>query len=221
MTDSNPAAAAMVQCAITGKLVAEDELVSIGGLRVCAEGKTILLQRLKAGESLTGALETPGVVSRLGAMLIDGLILFLFTGLLTSVFARLVIGPGGTPAFVLSMIQLPWLIIAFSYYGILPLAGGQTLGKMYCRIITKDKDGSPLRLRSALFRGLLFLGPNLLAMISSAMEIARVDYPGVVGVIAMIIGGWYLCDVLFALFDTARQRSLHDRIAGTRVVVKE
>jgi len=44
----------MGRCEVTGQVVPEDELVLIHGQRVCAEGKAILLERLKAGEAMPG-----------------------------------------------------------------------------------------------------------------------------------------------------------------------
>ena len=40
-------------------------------------------------------------------------------------------------------------------------------------------------------------------------------------IVAIIFGAWYLCDPIFGLWDRNKQLALHDRIAKTRVVMKE
>jgi hypothetical protein len=46
----------LVQCDVTGKWVSPDDTVEFQGFRVCAEGKEILLDRLRSGESIAPGL---------------------------------------------------------------------------------------------------------------------------------------------------------------------
>ena len=65
----------LVQCEITGKWVPEDEIVEFQGRMVCAEGKELLLERLRSGELLPGEMETPSIGKRFGCLFVDGLVL--------------------------------------------------------------------------------------------------------------------------------------------------
>ena len=42
----------MVQCAITGQWVPDDEIITLQGHRVCADGKLELLERLRSGQGI-------------------------------------------------------------------------------------------------------------------------------------------------------------------------
>jgi uncharacterized RDD family membrane protein YckC len=209
----------MGQCSVTGKMVPEDELVTIHGQRVCAEGKAILLQRLKAGEAMPGEMERPPVLRRVGCIFLDMLILGI-------PFWIIRVAMGGslqtltTTTVVFTLIQA---IVQIIYFGQFHANSGQTLGKMAGKIILVNRDGSPVSVGTAYIRALLYPGPSLLVAWFSIVVIfvlPRLMAVSLIGGVNIIVGIYFILDSLFALFDRNAQRALHDRIAGTRVILK-
>lgn len=200
----------MAQCSVTGKWVPEDEIVTLHGQRVCAEGKAILLERLRSGEAMPGELEKPTVLRRFGSIFLDNLILGIPTGIATVVII------GGRPdAFlptaILTMISS---IVYIVYFGAMHASSGQTVGKKAGKIrVVRDADGGAIAPNAAYVRAIAYAGPNFISGLSYLTQ-----SEALIGIISIVVGLYALCDVIFALADRARQRSLHDRIAGTRVI---
>jgi uncharacterized RDD family membrane protein YckC len=201
------------QCAITGKIVPEDELVEIQGQRVCAEGKAILMARLASGEAMPGELDRPTVLRRFGCIFLDGLII----GVPLVIIQAAVGGgaPAAGPTVVAGFIALVGWAVQLFYFGAMHAAGGQTVGKKAGKTMVVNLDGSAISPTTAYIRAFAYIGPNVLSAI--ALLLGSV---ALVGIASLIVGLWFLTDVIMALVDTDKQRSLHDRIAGTRVVVK-
>ncbi len=204
----------MAQCSVTGKFVPEDELVTIQGQRVCAEGKAILLERLKSGETMPGELEKPTVIRRFGSIFLDGLLIGVPSAIASGVLAA------GTPEdqlpVTLGIVTLVSTAVAVLYFGAMHASRGQTVGKMAGKIVVvNNSDGSKISAGTAYIRALAYSGPSFITGLAyftnndSALLIAN----GFVSI-------YGIANILFALFDRSRQRSLHDRIAGTRVVNK-
>jgi len=200
----------MGQCAITGKVVPEDELVLINGQRVCAEGKAILLDRLKSGESLPGELEKPSILRRFLCVLLDVVILGVPFGILSFVLASS--NPGSIAT--IGAVQLIAVVVEIFYFGAMHAARGQTVGKMAGSLkVVNNSDGSPITTQAAYIRALAYIGPSLLSGLT-----VLAGSTVLIMIANVIVYGYGLTNVIFALVDTSRQRALHDRIAGTRVV---
>ena len=207
----------MAQCSVTGKWVPEDEIVTLHGQRVCAEGKAVLLERLRSGESMPGELEKPGVLRRLGSLILDGIIIgipmmvasFIFIGATGAATAP---GPDTfIPSAILTTLSA---VIYIVYFGAQHAASGQTLGKKAGKIrVVRNDNGGPIDNATSYLRALAHFGPNL---VSGLSYFTGSDL--VIGFVGIVFFIYVLADILFALFDRARQRSLHDRIAGTRVI---
>lgn len=225
MTDNLSAAPGMGRCSVTGKMVPEDELVTIQGQRVCAEGKAILLQRLKAGEGIPGEMEKPGVLRRVGCIILDSIILGVPFLIVAIAVGGVTFGSSGATAGM----GVVTSVIAVIYFGQMHAMKGQTLGKMAGKIVVVNMDGSPISMPTAYIRAVAYAGPRVISAILTLFLMLSINAaPGArnMGVIAAVgfIGGlvwlYYLVDCLFALFDGSGQRALHDRIAGTRVIMK-
>lgn len=200
----------MGQCSVTGKIVPEDELVTINGQRVCAEGKAILLDRLRSGETLPGEWEKPSIIRRFLCSLLDGLVIvFPFSvlqGILTATLGEAAVATG--------VVALVGTVAQIIYFGAMYASRGQSVGKIAGKLrVVNDNDGSPVTTGTAYIRALAYLGPGILSDLGAITGNA----PIIIGA-SVIVGVWGLTDVIFALADTSRQRALHDRIAGTRVV---
>ena len=200
----------MAQCSVTGKWVPEDEIVTLHGQRVCAEGKAILLERLRSGEAMPGELEKPTILRRFGSIFLDGLII----GIPTAIASAVVTG-GRQDAFIpTGIVTLLSGVVYIVYFGAMHAASGQTLGKKAGKIkVVRDADGGAIDSSMAYIRAIAYAGPNVITGLAYFTQ-----SPGLILVISVVVGLYGLADVIMALVDRARQRSLHDRIAGTRVV---
>jgi len=207
----------MGTCSITGKVVPEDELVTIHGQRVCAEGKAILLDRLKAGDALPGEEERPTALRRFGCLFLDGLIINVPGAIIIALIVAVFVPhhAADQAAMIIGLFALFLAAVQFVYFGLTHAIRGQTLGKMAGKIVVVNLDGSPISASTAYIRALAFLGPNLLAALLLVVGLAPIA--AVLDVISRL---WILADAIVALVDRDQQRSLHDRIAGTRVVMK-
>jgi uncharacterized RDD family membrane protein YckC len=200
-------------------MVPEDEIVVIQGHRVCAEGKAILLERLRSGETMPGELEKPTVLRRFGCMFLDGLIIGIPVAIITGVASAGSAAAGAANsggAVVIGVVSFIGVALQIVYFGQMHGARGQTVGKIAGKLVVVNEDGSRISMPTAYLRSLAFKGPSLLsgiAIISGALVF--------VSVASLIAGLWGLIDIILALVDREGQRSLHDRIAGTRVVQRD
>jgi uncharacterized RDD family membrane protein YckC len=216
-----------VQCEITGRWVSADAVVTIQGHRVCAEGKAELLERLRSGELMHGEMERSTVLRRLGALLLDGIIV----GAVNLALTLLVLGtlipgattPGGPAALgaPFAAVQVIGALFTLAYFTILHGTRGQTVGKMAVRIKVVDANGAAISMGTALTRALFYQGPGIVAMIIMAFAAMNGSAGGVIASTAVNgLGSVYIfVSVIVALVDQAQQRTIHDRLAGTRVIL--
>jgi uncharacterized RDD family membrane protein YckC len=216
--------APMGQCAVTGKMVPEDELVTIQGQRVCAEGKAILLQRLKAGEVVPGEMERPPVLRRGGCIILDGIILGV-PGWIVGFMAGMARERASISVLLVTFLMA---IVTIIYFGQMHFKKGQTLGKMAGKIRVVNLDGTAISFQTAYIRALAYAGPSLVMSLVSVFVVAifgAAASPSMFGGSLILVffnvlaGAYGLANCLFALLDSTAQRALHDRIAGTRVIL--
>ncbi len=228
-TNETPNQEDLVQCEVTGQWVTEDEIITIQGRRVCAEGKAELLERLKSGESMPGELERPAAFRRFACMFVDGLVLglagiilgFLFLGpAFFTAYAQQ--GTGGTVAMGigLTLLQLANTGIAVAYYTLMHGRTGQTLGKMAGKIKVVKADGTPITTQIAFARIFYLYAPTYVAAVLMPIAVlTQSPYLTVGANIVNGLGGMYIiASVIVALVDRDQQRSIHDRLAKTRVI---
>ena len=221
---STAPAPGMAQCSITKKWFPEDELVTFQGQLVSAEGKQILLDRLQTGTAAPGTLARPTVLRRLFCIFVDWLILvpgFLGISALvgrsvnfsspdrSSAHLRRV----STALHVGGVLYLIFGAIVIAYFSIMHSWKGKTIGKGIGGLHVVNADGSPISWRRATARSFVFLGimfPYYIAIstgIGNLMEIT-----------AYAVLAWIVADAAGGITDTRMQRTLHDRICGTRVI---
>ena len=199
---------AMARCEVTGKMVPEDELVTLNGQRVCAEGKAILLDRLKAGETMPGEFEKPTVGRRFGCIFLDGLVLGIPLAIVNGLARAEFVSPQ-----IVGVVSLITSALQTIYFGQMHAARGQTLGKMAGKLKVLNLDGSKISFNTAYIRAIAYTGPSFISGIALLLA-TPTALTGATSVVAV----YSIVDVLCALFDRNMQRALHDRIAGTRVV---
>jgi uncharacterized RDD family membrane protein YckC len=184
-------------CVECGKIFPIDETISYGGSRVCANCKPVFLQKLKEGAVIsTGGLNYARVLTRFGAVFLDGLLLGavnMMFGMLLGVFGTTSAqkNPGAfiVVQFVLIAIELA---IGVTYEGVMVGKYGATLGKMAFKIKVVTADGGRVSYGRA-------FGRYFAKMLSS---------------LTCLIG------YIIAIFDNPQKRALHDHICNTRVIYR-
>lgn len=188
-------------CSRCGKSFCGDCIITLRGAVVCAGCKSATVQDVKSG-SVEGELAMAGRGARLGAAILDGLIVGVPMGIVIFVvaagLATTTKSVGGVPVlenmplwFYALQYGVP-LVLTTAYEGfMLSTFGGRTLGKMAVGIKVVTPDGNPITSGQAWGRGLS----------RAVMHLTQ------------ILG---LVDALF-IFSKGRT-TLHDRIVKTRVV---
>ncbi len=190
-------------CAECGGIFPVNDTIRIGEARVCANCKPVFVQKMREGVAVGGAaaaLQYAGFWIRVGAYILDSLILGAVNFVIQLLLGLLITGMGGTratpgsppdPAMVILGLVVICLAIAVPvcYETIMVGKFGATLGKMACKIRVVRSDGTPVGY------GLAF--GRFFARIVSAI----ICYVG------FMMAGW-----------DEEKRALHDRMCDTRVV---
>ena len=229
----------MIECEVTGKTIPRDDAVVFQGKWVGAEGKAILLDRLRSGADEPGALVAGSIGKRIIAYVVDGIIctipvLIIGLPLGLTIFTQSAGNEPGAPPpqYTLgqAVFELIVMLAFITYLTVLHARSGQTLGKMVAKIKVVRLDGSPITYSQSFLRAIYFVGFNLLTEIAVvamvAVELAFPESaPGLQGSFQTILisftslaSVYMLADILALLFDRAQRRAIHDRLAGTRVV---
>ena len=163
-----------------------------GGSYVCADCKPAFLQRVREGGGAAQNLRYASFGLRFVALLLDGVI-GLVVGLLINMIFRVSLVPDPAHPFAafLSLATLINFIFGISYYVFFLTSYGATLGKMAVGVKIVTADGGP---------------------ISFGRALARYFCTTFLEAFTLWIG------YLIALFDD-QNRTLHDRICGTRAIV--
>lgn len=226
MSQSPPPADGFRACEVTGEVLPADSLVLFQGQWVGPRGKQILLERLQSGEPpIAKTTVRPSFWRRWGCIIVDGLIL-----LVPSVIIELIFGTpswGGyanshakslfifTHGMLFAGIgELFLFIISTAYFGLLQGSSGQTVGKRIGREKVVRLDGSLVDMRTGLLRGAYYSMPALIL----AVGLFTMAMPLFVLFYWMSIL-WSLVEIILLLSDSRMQRALHDRLAGTRVIL--
>jgi len=180
-------------CAECGNTFSKDDMIQYADSWVCATCKPIFVQKLKEGVSVAGAMEYAGFWIRVGAKIIDGIILWVVNMVITLAYGFLATTVSSPSFAVISSFILFFLQIAIQAAYTTWFLGryGATLGKMACKIRVVTSEGDSITYLRA-------FGRNFAEMLS-----------------AIILGIGYI----MVAFDSEK-RALHDRICDTRVIRK-
>ncbi len=213
----------MGQCSVTKKWFPEDEVVIFQGQVVSAEGKQILLDRLRTGAHAPGALVRPGVFRRFVCISIDWLIILPVWFLLVAAVFGWVIIPLHllrVDYVVILLVYSPLAIVSLLYFSILHGGMGKSIGKMLGHLRVVNLDGSRASWKTSFLRSALYPGTIVIIAACGLLpgSVGESSYQLMLQLASAAFMAWVLADALAALFDTRMQRSLHDRICGTRVI---
>jgi uncharacterized RDD family membrane protein YckC len=178
-------------CSSCGKPFPSEDLALFGSSAVCAACKPAFVQGLRQGAHSTAgasAFRYAGFWIRTAALFIDGFI----TGIVSVIILLLLTGGSfTTQAFSSSWYtqQLFSLLFGISYYCFFWTSYGATPGKMALGLKIITPDGGPISLGRAIGR--------YFSLILSSITL----------LIGFMMAGW-----------DSEKRSLHDRLAGTRVI---
>jgi uncharacterized RDD family membrane protein YckC len=195
-TAADPASEEAV-CIECGKIFPISETIRYGNGRVCAACKPIFLQKLAEGAAInTGELRYAPVLTRFGAVFLDGLLLGAINMGISMLWTYTVVASERSNPAVLLPMQLVLfalqLSIGCSYEAIMVGKYGATLGKMACKIIVVTPEGGRVSYGRAFGRYFAKILSSLTCMIG----------------------------YIIAFFDKPQRRALHDYICNTRVVYK-
>ena len=165
-------------------------LVEIQGRPYCATCKDEQLLDVRSGVPTGGALDYASIWARFGAVFLDGLLINIPMYIIVIGSAYLISKAPEQLAPFINLIGLPISFVQVLYEGLmLSNRNGQTLGKIATRVRVVRADGSP---------------------ITAGQAWGRV-------VMKMVLGCLCFINYIPAFF-TPEKTTLHDMIAGTRVV---
>ena len=220
----------VAQCTVTGTWHPTDDLVNFQGQLVCAEGKQILLDRIMAGESPTLMAGRPSVLRRFGCIFMDYLLVVLpiviFQIIMELEFfkphANLTLQEKFRHNAIFPGIFGPIIfIIMLCYFAILHSRYGKSVGKMAGHLRVINLNGSPISRRTAWIRSLAFVWTHLangMIILISIFVLPHRIAAICIAMTGLLTLSWLMAEVISALTDVQMQRTLHDRIAGTRVI---
>jgi uncharacterized RDD family membrane protein YckC len=180
-----------MRCSECNRDFGADELITFGNAMVCAECKPVFVQKLREGIPLAGEVVYGGFWIRVGAKLIDAIILYVVNFVL-GFTVLLIVGRGKNPSMALAAVILHNVLSAvlnLAYVTYFLGKYGATPGKMACGLKVIRSDGEKITYARA-------CGRFFAEMLS-----------------AMILGIGYI----MVAFDEEK-RALHDHICDTRVI---
>jgi uncharacterized RDD family membrane protein YckC len=187
---ADPGQGATQACVQCGNLFPQDDMIKFENSWVCVNCKPVFLQKLKEGVKTTGILEYAGFWIRLGAKIIDGILLQIVNYVLILPIFGLA---GQKSATVFGMVWILQIVlntfIQIGYITFFLGKYGATPGKMACRLKVVNPDGTKITYVKAFAR---FWGE-------------------------MLSGFTLSIGYLMAAWDDEK-RALHDRVCNTRVI---
>lgn len=226
-------------CEVTAQRIPRENAVQFQGKWVGAEGKAILLERLRTGSDEPNSLVTASLARRFSGVVIDGILfaaIYIAIGYPTGWWMGIVTAedPANDPSVQMTLGQAMFQFVMNSLY-ILYVAtmhwrGGRTVGKIVSGTKVVCLNGGELSFQRALGRSLC---SDCLTIIESfailTMVLIELSDPAaapgmqerfqtILSVMSAVVSSLILVNALSALVDIKQRRALHDRLAGTRVV---
>lgn len=180
------------RCSRCGAGFCGDCLVTIDGRPYCATCKTEQLMDVRSGVDRT-SMSYGGMLKRFGAQILDGLLQAVpsYAIMFAVMFGSgMMNNPSAEPSPLLLVMYIPFFLIPVLYEGLmLSLKNGQTVGKMALNLRVVRPDGSSITRGQAWGRA----------------------------VMRVVLSCLWIVDYIPAFF-TDEKTTLHDLVAGTRVI---
>jgi uncharacterized RDD family membrane protein YckC len=128
------------RCSECGRVLGEDELIRFGNVLVCAECKPLYVQKLREGVAPAGEMAFAGFWIRVGAKIIDGIILMV-VGYVFGFLANFIIRHAIAGALVQNTISI---VLSISYTVYFLGKYSATPGKMACGLKIVRPDGEKI-----------------------------------------------------------------------------
>ena len=210
----------MLQCSVTGQWLPPDDLVMFRGRLVSAQGKALLVDQLRTGVDVSGTLVCGGLLRRRRAIGIDFLVLIGVAYLVGAIVYGLFRSESHLPHSLRMSITLGLAtLFALTYFTVMHRWRGQSLGKMTRGLRVVSLNANRISWAQAVGRSLIVL-VGWFAAVALMLVAQYKRQPGMFHFAYVLLVAWMLIDMLPALFDKARRRTLHDRICGTRVILE-
>jgi uncharacterized RDD family membrane protein YckC len=185
-------------CAVSGKTRPKSEMLEFEGRWVSSEHKDEFFQRLREGVNLPRDVVYADFSRRLGAKIIDSVVVFALTFILAAVIGGIIGGvggltgkpSGGVVVLIQVVSQLAGIVAALAYTIYFTRKFDATPGKKALGLRLLRADGSKLS------KGRI-IGRYFAEWVSSAI---------------------LLMGYLMVAFDKEERRALHDRMCDTRVI---
>ena len=116
--------------------------------------------------------------------------------------------------YIQGFLQLLWVTLLLAYYTLMHGGPGWTVGKKAAGIRVVMLNGSRVTYKTAFLRGVFLLGPQ--AVLPVILLLVPNMY--VFMVAAFLYWPYFIVNIVLTFADGAMQRSIQDRLAGTRVV---
>lgn len=187
-------------CAVSGRRLPKSEMLEFEGRWVGVEHKEEFFQRLREGVNLPHAVVYASFWRRLGAKIIDGLIVGVVAMVINTALAFMMLmpaaaGAGGGAALA--------MMIA---YQVISNLVGTGLGLGYAIYFVRKNDATP---------GKQILGLRLVRADGSKLSKWRITgryFAEIVSSLILLIG------YIMVAFDKEQRRALHDHMCDTRVI---
>lgn len=193
VAEGAPAVVSQVRCSECGNSFPPDQVIRIDNNWVCAGCKPMVVQKMKEGVHIAGEFVYAGFWIRVGAKLVDGIILLvvrmLVGGLVGAVMGAVMGSSQNSLAIIKVVAALAGIALQAAYTIYFVGKFSATPGKMACGLKVIRPDGTPMTYGRACGR---FFGEWLSGL---------------------TLGIGYL----MVAFDDEK-RALHDRVCDTRVV---
>jgi len=177
------------RCARCGTPFCPDCLVELSGRPYCATCKSEQLLDVRSGVD-RAQMQYAGILQRFAAIFLDGLLMAVPVYAILAVVVFVPAMQGKQPSPLFNFISVPLSFVSLLYEALmLGHKNGQTLGKMALKVRVVRPDGSPISSGQAWGRSLM----------------------------RMLLGCLVIVDFIPAFF-TDEKTTLHDMVAGTRVV---
>ena len=205
----------MKQCPYCGKTYSDEATV-------CEADQTPLIAGAPPVMATAELIETGNKYAtfwrRVGAMIVDGLVLLPITlGYMFAMYRGMSFG-----AYV--AISLGSFVVSIIYNVAMTARWGQTLGKMATGVKIVRVDGTPIGMKEAVMRYGVFVAVGVVITVISLMGLQGEEFitMEMMGnnskAINFVNFGWGLAQLITVL-SNARRRAIHDFVAGTEVVV--